>query len=796
MSELRYVAVAAVAALGLAAHTWAGSPVVLTAENAEVVVAPKAAKLTRFAASEMTNFLSRVLGGDVPLVREPTKGRASIVLGENAWSRAAGIDLKDAPQDTFVVKAAGDRVFVVGRDDANYNTARVITPKGSPYDLIGHERATVHGAYDFLERYAGVRFYFPDDELGVVVPRKARIAVPEGERRVTPDFLLRDPYFYGDGSWHVKTCGGANPKAMHWLRLRLASTTIPCCHGSRDFKYIERFAKTHPEYLALKKDGSRWTDPNSYFAPDQYCWTNPGFRENLYQDVKAYLTGLPASSRGLKSWGKNCRFGKWVDIMPEDAFQGCFCDGCQAAYVDRVKGGNYASEMIWGLCAEIGNRLIRENVPGNITMMAYPPYRRVPELALPTNVWVMVAEGGPWTMTNPDKLAHDRAEIRDWAKKIGHKVWIWTYPSKFGEMMIKGVPCVGPHAWGRYYADLKDDIIGGFCECECDRSIYNFLNYYVYSRVMWDAATDIDATLDELYADLFGAAKGEMKRMFEELEERWTKRVVGNIVDTPVGPKTVRPDNRTLWGEIYSPAFRKELDGLLKAAMAKVGADSPEGRRIALMRAEFYDRMVEGAAEYESLMRGVESLRFEAAKGALDVCMRESGSRSFTNAATVATSVTAKRTADALEFTFKCIEPKMDLVSTAYMKPGDPDCWRDNTVELIFNPNGDGKTFFHYILTSAGNLAASRYVRGSGMKTDWGEGLRTGVISSAMDGAAGWTGSIRIPLALLGGAKDEFKINFCRHRALTDGTVESIVWSPYVHNFHDTERFGTIVFDK
>ena len=60
------------------------------------------------------------------------------------------------------------------------------------------------------------------------------------------------------------------------------------------------------------------------------------------------------------------------------------------------------------------------------------------------------------------------------------------------------------------------------------------------------------------------------------------------------------------------------------------------------------------------------------------------------------------------------------------------------------------------------------------------------------------TGSevLRIPLALLGGAKDEFKINFCRHRALTDGTVESIVWSPYVHNFHDTERFGTIAFGK
>ena len=213
------------------------------------------------------------------------------------------------------------------------------------------------------------------------------------------------------------------------------------------------------------------------------------------------------------------------------------------------------------------------------------------------------------------------------------------------------------------------------------------------------------------------------------------------------------------------------------------------------MRAEFLDNMLAGAEDYESQMRGVEALRYEVSKGALEVSARESGSRSFTKAATVATAVTAARTADALSFTFRCAEPKMELASTAYMKPGDPDCWRDNTVEIILNPSGDRKTIFHYILTSAGNFAGSRYVIGSGLPTDWKNQL-AGVEAKAQADAVGWTGTITIPRKLLGEVRDSYQINFCRHRVLTDGTVESIVWSPYVHNFHDVERFGTIVFDR
>ena len=579
-----------------------GLSAVLTPRDAEVVVAPRAAASVRFAGGEMTNYLSRVLGAAVPLADRPTEGRASIVLGANAWSKAEGIDADGLETDAFVVKATANRVYIVGRDDARLDIGRILRAGGYG-DLLGYDRATLHGVYDFLERVAGVRFYLPDDELGVIVPRSDRLSIPEGTRTVVPDNLIREPYMDGDGVWYNAKDGRENQriKALQWLRLRMSSARIPCCHGSRDFKYIERFGKTHPEYLALKKDGSRWTDPKSHFAPYQYCWTNPGFREELYQDVKAYLTGQPASSRGLKGWGPNCRHGKWVDIMPDDSFQGCWCEGCQKAYT-RHKDGRleeqYAAEMIWGYAREIGERLIREGVKGSIVMMSYNPYDRVPDFKLPPNVQVMVAVGGPWSLVRHEALAKEHAHIRAWTEKLGQKVWLWTYPHKWGGTAIPNIPCHAPNAWGRYFQDLKGDIFGTFAECECDKSVFNHLNYYVFSRVMWQTETDIPDTIDEYHRLMFGAGAENMKAFNGILERKWTREITGRILDTKVGPIPKAPSIYELWHHVYSPETLGELRRNLHEAEGSTAPCSLERKRIALMKRTLYDPLVADANAY------------------------------------------------------------------------------------------------------------------------------------------------------------------------------------------------------
>ena len=97
----------------------AANAVMLTAEDADVVIDAKAPKTVQFAACEATNFLSRVFGAPVPVVNAPSDGKVSIILGSNSWSVAAGIDTASLKRDAFVIRAVGTRLHGVGRDGAS-----------------------------------------------------------------------------------------------------------------------------------------------------------------------------------------------------------------------------------------------------------------------------------------------------------------------------------------------------------------------------------------------------------------------------------------------------------------------------------------------------------------------------------------------------------------------------------------------------------------------------------------------------------------------------------------------------
>ena len=111
------MAFAAMGAQGKCPSAVAG--MTLSAGNIEVLVAPKAPDVTMFAAEEMTNFLSQVLGAAVPIVKSPTEGKASVVVGTNAWSAAADVDPSKLNRDGFIIKCdpGAKRVYVAGCDD-------------------------------------------------------------------------------------------------------------------------------------------------------------------------------------------------------------------------------------------------------------------------------------------------------------------------------------------------------------------------------------------------------------------------------------------------------------------------------------------------------------------------------------------------------------------------------------------------------------------------------------------------------------------------------------------------------
>ena len=583
------------AACCVAASAARAGAVSLTADSVEVVAARKPYGTTRIAIEEMTNAISRAFGRQVPWVARPTAGKVSIVVGTNEWSAAAGIDVRTLPRDGFVMKTVGGRIFIAGRDSPVANAAASIRRGGG---VPAGEYATLFGVYEFLERFANARFYFPG-EFGTLIPRTERIDVPQLNEGCAPEYLVRSYYAGNHAKWYEG--GRPSDRPLSWLRNRMETESIPCCHGSIRFRYSERFAKDHPEYFALvggrrlvAHDGSHPSMRNGHL-----CWSS-GVVDEIEKDVLSYLRGEPASVRGVCgwspgkfAWGKNCAQGRYVDIMPNDSFQKCQCERCKAAWKDDR---NYASELVWGVTARIAQKVLDEGLDGFVTQMAYHPYARVPDFPLPKNVLVMTAVNGPYSLGNAKAAAEQERRAREWMEKTGRKTWLWTYPRKDEEM--DGAPSLCPRVWGRYFKGIAPYAIGAFAESETDRWFFNHLNYYVFGKVCWNSKVDVDALLAEYYRRMFGAAADGMRRIYEELEETWLKRVVGRTVETPLGPVVCWPDTHALWTEIYSPSRVKGWLDAADAAAAMLDPASAERGRVAFVRRELIERVHDHARRY------------------------------------------------------------------------------------------------------------------------------------------------------------------------------------------------------
>ena len=125
------------------------------------------------------------------------------------------------------------------------------------------------------------------------------------------------------------------------------------------------------------------------------------------------------------------------------------------------------------------------------------------------------------------------------------------------------------------------------------------MNYYVFSRVAWDAKTDVDHVIGEYHDLMFGPGAEDMKRLYRILERKWLFDVAGRVEDTALGPVAKAPSSYQLWRGIYTPELRRQLRRLIDSAKTKTAPDSLEYRRIGLMSRELVDPLVAAAEAWE-----------------------------------------------------------------------------------------------------------------------------------------------------------------------------------------------------
>ena len=770
--------------------------------NFEIVMG-NSSGVVKFASQELAQVLSEVFGIKIVPVAQSSGKKYQICVGDAKLAKALKIDPDQFDRDGFIIRTVDNKILIIGRDNPQSNPARHAYSTGNK-----GEWGTLFGVYDFLERFAGVRFYLPGKgKMGNHYPEAKSLTIPAIDIYERPDFLQRRFNDYNHGGRPIRRYAGWKGN-LNILRSRAETIYIPNCHGIAYLGYNARFAKTHPEYFALNVNGKRMLGGSHKHSMSQVCYSS-GIKDEIIKDAVSFLKGEKPSVRGIRnsrgkiSWNNVHRPGlPCFNIMPNDSAYLCRCKDCWAHF---SKGKQAGTDLFWKFFSDICDGVKKAGVPGYLTTMAYADYRPIPTQKIPDNLLVMLALRGPWNEYLPKQQEKDIELLKAWKKKLGQKTWLWTYPGKYGGNM-PGIPHTTPRAIASFIKKVRPYIFGLYIECESDVLIHNYLTYHVFGKLAWNTETDVEKLLDEHARLFYGAAAVPMKDFFDSIERNW-QRIAANVVETSLGPKTIYPSELVLWSKIYSPAEISRLNGLFDKAEKLVARDKIRLERIKFVRKEFMEPLMAEADKFNSANDAVKSWTFSVLPAAkapvIDGKLNEEiwkKSPEFHLSAIQGKPAEvmsiAKMTYDKDNFYFglKWEEPRTADIVANDRKFDDKEIWKDSTAEIFISPDGKRDHYYQILVNPKGQFNDLVVNKGA-ENPAWNSGA---TVKTSVEKGKAWYVEIRIPRKSMSqSSPDGIRVNFARHRALTGAKVQSLYysWSPFVRKFSDVSRFGKLLFN-
>ncbi|MCX5677091.1 MAG: DUF4838 domain-containing protein [Planctomycetota bacterium] len=537
---------------------------------------------------ELVEVVRLGTGATLELVDQPPAAdRPAIVIGDCAETRQAGIDAAQLPVEGFVVKTAPNRIYLVGSTQA--------LPVARAND------GTAWAVADFLERFVGVRWYWPAQYGGRSVPRRASLAIPPAHYRDQPVFRLRS--MYQDWYWLqarsfdeqlLPMAPGvlADGTETLWLgdhfRLMRQGNSWPyeaVQHGARVYEFIGGVPKTNEALFAVNEDGSRNFGAFCYSAPETL---------NFYLDGLDRVWGTGGA--GPRPGGiTRSSVTVWspMDMGNRSLGAACHCPACRETL---AKGGE---ALIMGLFVKRLCEEVKQRWPGK--MVIYVPWT-VPtcpeEVEFPDNLVVNSLNMAPMGLMHQSIIRREHeGRVRAWSAKSGRPVNTWIDFASPGDWTYG--PVQFPHVVQEFYLKNRDCLsgtsvlsYGGAC------FITAAPTYYVWNRVLWNPDLDVDATLDEMCRRLFGPAADSARALMRLECERWQ--------GTPLTRPLRAADNRIpprLFREIWPPDVVARMKALRDEALADINlADDAAARKAFLYWTWTFDAFVEYAGMIDAVM--------------------------------------------------------------------------------------------------------------------------------------------------------------------------------------------------
>lgn len=435
----------------------------------------------RYAAGELQKYIRATTGVELPLAKSAARKIVLKMRSEDASRGAA---------DSFDIRFE-DR-------------GRTLVIEG------GGPRGCIYGAYELLERFAGVRFYSSWCEK---VPALDRLSISrEGWADIheSPAFEMRQPLWYDISSHHdfaakLRVNGynyNPDPNVAEELggdSYRFGAK-LKSCHTFNLLCNPKVYFDEHPEYFSLVK-GERKRERT------QLCLSNPDVLEvvttNLFDRIR--------SDPGAKFYG----------VSQNDWYNYCECEACAAIDAEEE---SHAGTLVRFINA-LAERVERE-FPGTLVeTLAYQYTRKPPKKTrlrhnvVPCLCTIELDFARPIPESPFPENKAFMEDITGWGRQTD-QLYVWDYVTQFRHY---------PHAFAnvhalqgniRFFHDNGVKMLFEQGAREGHHAGFAELKGWLLAKWMWNPELDREALLDDFFSGYYGPAAPFVRSYFDELHRR------------------------------------------------------------------------------------------------------------------------------------------------------------------------------------------------------------------------------------------------------------------------------------
>lgn len=507
------------------------SNTVTIAENsvarAVIVTVAGADPSVQYAASELAGFLGRVTGATFQIVGQASTTRANLFVGPDAARLAdPAFTTQDLGEDGIVVRSIGDDLIIAG---------------GAP-------RGTLYAVYDFLERYAGVRWWTATEST---IPDRPTLVVGDVDVRHVPAITYRETDYAGalDGDFAARS------------RLNGQYQLVEARHGGRALSFVatgKHYVHTFWTYLP----------PETYFAahPEWYAvvdgqpnarglnLTSVPMRQTFTANVRSFLTASPHATI--------------LDISYID--DGVTSQDPASAAIIAAEG----SPM--GLLLRFVNAIAEELEPEfpqvTFSTLAYQDTVTPPRITTPRrNVLVRlsdIASSFSVPLDHPRNQAF-ADDLAAWSV-LTDRLHVWDYVANFTfpDLPHPNLRVLGPNL--RFLTD--HGVTGVFEEAAPGRELAE-LRAWVLAKLMWDPGLD-GATLIETFVEgYYGPAAGHVLAYLDLMHDAVATSGDYLGLSSPPTADFLAPSTlEAAWAHMEAAASAVQGDAALSARVQRVQA--------------------------------------------------------------------------------------------------------------------------------------------------------------------------------------------------------------------------------